>query len=369
MNISEMTTEQLIERCSAIMAELDNDNADLNALETEARGIKEELEHRKAEEAQREELRKQINNDNVETKEIRKFMEESKMEERKITVESAEYRDAFYAYLTGTATAEQRSTLLNVDGNTSGTITADAIAIPKTLDDMIWDNIHSAHPILADITSVNSGVVMEVTKHTAIAQRTTKKKDADELTAAEDNTFVKITLAGNDYAKYVELTYAEAKMSQGALESYMASEIAAELGEALAKDVFAQIISDAGTGRKVAASGNWFSDLATALGTADRAVRPVVYCSAAKYYAIFGATDTNGQPVFRNGVAINADVKIDSAAGTNVVIVDPSKFVLNVIQNTMVESDKDIKQHKFIISGYLRAEGCMRDNGAAAYIQ
>ena len=48
MEFKEMTVEQLEERKQAIPTELDNDDADLNALEEEIRGINEELESRKA---------------------------------------------------------------------------------------------------------------------------------------------------------------------------------------------------------------------------------------------------------------------------------------------------------------------------------
>ena len=86
-------------------------------------------------------------------------------------------------------------------------------------------------------------------------------------------------------------------------------------------------------------------------------------------YGITGSTDTNGQPIFRDGVAIDAKIKKDNAvpAGT-VVVVDAKKFVLNQIQGVMIESDRDVKHHRVIVSGYLRAEGTMRVNGAASYI-
>lgn len=57
MNINEMTTAELVERRTAIAAELDAEGADLDALEAEVRGINEELDSRKAKEAKRRELR------------------------------------------------------------------------------------------------------------------------------------------------------------------------------------------------------------------------------------------------------------------------------------------------------------------------
>lgn len=58
--IDKMTTEQLEERKSAIVAELEKPDADLDALEKEARAIKEELEKRKNAEAKRQEIRNAV---------------------------------------------------------------------------------------------------------------------------------------------------------------------------------------------------------------------------------------------------------------------------------------------------------------------
>ena len=60
MEIKDMTVEQLEERKAAIATEIESPDADLDALEAEARGIKEELEQRKAEEAKRNEIRNAV---------------------------------------------------------------------------------------------------------------------------------------------------------------------------------------------------------------------------------------------------------------------------------------------------------------------
>lgn len=62
MKLKEMTIEQLLERRAAIAVELENDDADLNALSEEARAITAEIESRRAAEAQREEIRKMVAN-------------------------------------------------------------------------------------------------------------------------------------------------------------------------------------------------------------------------------------------------------------------------------------------------------------------
>jgi len=320
-----------------------------------------ETEDRKAERfAEYRALQQMVSNGDVGTV-VETHREEMEMEERKYTPETPEYRDAFYAVIGDYATAEQRAIV--VDSTAPGD--GDAIAIPKTLDTKIWDNIHTAHPILADIATVRSGVAMEVTKHTAIAVRTSKKLDSAATPAEEANTFAKVVLYGYDYEKYVTLTYAEAKMSAGALEDYLAEEIAAELGEALAKDVFAQVLTDAGTGQKVTTTSDMFADVKAALALATGASAPTIYAPASAYFEIVGAI-AQGSP-FNIGAALGCPVKLDNAA-TKVTVLDPKKFVLNMVQDVMIESDKDVKAHKVIVSGYLRAQGTLRNNKAAAYI-
>ena len=54
--MNDMTVEALLERRAQIASEIETEGADLDALEAEAKSINEELERRKAEEAQRKEV-------------------------------------------------------------------------------------------------------------------------------------------------------------------------------------------------------------------------------------------------------------------------------------------------------------------------
>ena len=118
MEMKEMTVEQLEERKSAIVAELDNEGADLDALENEVRAIKAELESRANEEAKKVEIRKTV----AETQApvvVEKVEEEKR--EMKTNAEvraSKEYVDAFARYLVSENDAEVRSLLTeNVSGS------------------------------------------------------------------------------------------------------------------------------------------------------------------------------------------------------------------------------------------------------------
>lgn len=341
-----------LELVSAIDAAENNEamdaiQAEMDALEERKAQIVAEIEERKAN------IADVIKGEG----EVVETIVEERKEKEMFGIETKEYRDAFMANLVGRATVEQRAIL--ADNSAYG----DGLALPVGLDRDIWDQINSAHPILADVDVLRSGIAIKVTKMTPAA--VTKKMDSANSTE-QTFTGVDVTLVGADYHTYVTLSYAEAKMSQGAMERFLVKEVADALGEALAKDVFARILSDAGNAQKVTpASGSTvFENVKLALALASQG-NPVVYAPASSYYEIVGAIQ-QGSP-FNIGAALGVEVKKDNAA-TKITVVDPKLFVLNVIQDTIVESERDAKNAQFVIGGYLRAEGCLRKTKAAAYV-
>ena len=341
-----------LELVSAIDAAENNEamdaiQAEMDALEERKAQIVAEIEERKAN------IADVIKGEG----EVVETIVEERKEKEMFGIETKEYRDAFMANLVGRATVEQRAIL--ADNSAYG----DGLALPVGLDRDIWDQINSAHPILADVDVLRSGIAIKVTKMTPAA--VTKKMDSANSTE-QTFTGVDVTLVGADYHTYVTLSYAEAKMSQGAMERFLVKEVADALGEALAKDVFARILSDAGNAQKVTpASGSTvFENVKLALALASQG-NPVVYAPATSYYEIVGAIQ-QGSP-FNIGAALGVEVKKDNAA-TKITVVDPKLFVLTVIQDTIVESERDAKNAQFVIGGYLRAEGCLRKTKAAAYV-
>ena len=118
MELKEKSVDELIERRAAIAEEIEQPEADLDALEEEVRAINEELETRKNIEAQKAELRSAVAagqgevTQKIETEE-RKIM--SNMEIRN----SAEYVDAFAEYIKSNDDTECRALLTE---NVSGTV-------------------------------------------------------------------------------------------------------------------------------------------------------------------------------------------------------------------------------------------------------
>lgn len=110
MELKEMTIEQLEERKEAIVHELDVPEADLDALEAEARSIKKELEARKAEEAKKAEIRAAVASGTGTV--VKTFEEEKKVMP---TIEeirsSAEYCEAYKNYIINNDDTECRSLL------------------------------------------------------------------------------------------------------------------------------------------------------------------------------------------------------------------------------------------------------------------
>ena len=135
MELKEMTIEEMEERKSAIVAELDAEGADLDVLEAEMKSIKEEIEARKAEEEKKAEIRQAIVEGAGTV--IRKF-EEEKKEMTKTPEEirsSKEYVDAFARYLISEDATECRA-LLTTDASGS-------VPVPVLVDEIIrtaWDN-------------------------------------------------------------------------------------------------------------------------------------------------------------------------------------------------------------------------------------
>ena len=135
MELKEMTIEEMEERKSAIVAELDAEGADLDALEAEMKSIKEEIEARKAEEEKKAEIRQAVVEGAGTV--IRKF-EEEKKEMTKTPEEirsSKEYVDAFARYLISEDATECRA-LLTTDASGS-------VPVPVIVDEIIrtaWDN-------------------------------------------------------------------------------------------------------------------------------------------------------------------------------------------------------------------------------------
>ena len=66
---------------------------------------------------------------------------------------------------------------------------------------------------------------------------------------------------------------------------------------------------------------------------------------------------------------LGAQIKIeDAVADDKLLIGDPSKVTCNMVQDIMIETDRDIAKHVNIMSGYARGESALIDDVAFAEI-
>ena len=142
-DFSNMSAEDLEARKAELLETIDADGADLDAIDTEARAIKAELERRKAEEAKRAEVRDAVAAGagvTVETKEI-------KTEERKnmFGIDSIEYRNAWTKNIIGRpVNEEERAALASA-----------AAVIPTMTVNAVWDKLVKSADLMGKVKEAN----------------------------------------------------------------------------------------------------------------------------------------------------------------------------------------------------------------------
>lgn len=288
--------------------------------------------------------------------------------------DSAEYRRAFLLNLLNRGsemTREERAAFVHTTTNTPN-------VLPTTMLNQIWDLVSREHSIMGDITIYHTGTILEVVKHTSIAAGAAAKVAENAANDDEQNVFVTVTLTGKDFSKTVKISYAMERMSLDALESYLVDEISRGLGDAMAADVVATIQGGIHADNKLepAEAGNLtFRDVAKLFGQLARVGGVTVYGTRKTIYNhLVGMVDENGAPIFQanvhkgaEGSILGALIKVEDAVADGQLLVgDPKKVLYNMIQDILLEKDRDIETHKVIHSGYARGEGVLIDDKSFA---
>lgn len=139
MELKDMTIAQLEERKAAIMVELDAPDADLDALEDEARSIKEELEKRKAAETKRAEIRAAVAAGEGEVR-SKIDSEGKKMKTFEEVRSSKEYINAYARYIRSEDDSECRALLTdNVESPLVG-----SVPVPTFVEGIIAEQLRES---------------------------------------------------------------------------------------------------------------------------------------------------------------------------------------------------------------------------------
>ena len=365
-----MRIEEILARLAAISTELETATGEaFTALETEARNLTTELNGLRDEAKRRKELRASIAAGTATGTVIEQSVVTTKVEERKFTLESEEYRSAFLKKLRG-------EDLTEVEQRAFTYLTTNTTApLPTVMQNRIIDLIGEAHPIVADVDTLHSGSAITIpvaTTITADAGKTTEGAVHNDMNI----TMTNIDLSGEDFTADVELSYKMAAMAIPAFEDYLIAKISERLGAKLAAGIVAKIKEKMASANKIA-TGISYANICAGFGALKRIGKPVVYGTReAVFNKLVGMVDSNKRPIFQQpitaeaaGHLLGAVIKYEDAMGANELLIgDPKKYLQNVVVPVMIEHDRVIKQSKIVYSGYTCQQGTLTDDKAFALV-
>ncbi len=232
MDIKEMTIDELMERRSAIVAELEAPEADLDALESETRAINEEIERRKAAEKQREEIRNAVKDGAGEV------VQKIETEERKMTNEeirsSKEYINAYANYIKTGKDDECRSLLTtNVAGG--------YLPVPTIIEGRIrtaWERSGLMDLVRKTYVRGNLKIGFELSADAAVIHT-----EGSTAPSEEALTFGVVTLTPESIKKWI--TISDEAMDMGGEEFlyYVYDEITYQIAKKAQAELIAKIVA------------------------------------------------------------------------------------------------------------------------------
>ncbi len=363
-----MRLKEIENRLAEIKDSLQGEDVDIEALKKEAEALIEERKTILEDVEKRKQLLNSLSTQGLgDVRDVKEISVDKKLDDKQA------YRTAFSKHLLGLPLndAEERA-FVHTTENTSSVI------VPEEILEEIYSQIKEKHPILNDVKMLRSNTAITIIKHTSIVAGDAKVVAENTANDDEENQFVKVTLSGKDFSKHVDFSYRLGKMSVPAFEKYLEDEISDRLGAAMAKDIVNQIKTDMVSSNKVTAgSAVEVSDILKVLGNIASSGQVTVYANNYTFYNKIAAiqNDSVNKSFLMNyndeasGILIGKKVKEETAlADGEILFVDPQQFVFNVVQDIMIERDKDIKKHTNTIAGFAIAEGSLKDDRAAGLI-
>ncbi len=372
MNLRNMTTDQLLERRTAIACELDRPDADLDALEEEVRAINEELERRRSDEQRRAELRSAVSGGGVNVDTVHTFPAQGRQAEP----QDAVYRRAWLKNLAvrqgtplfGELTTEERAAFVATTGNTGA-------VVPPAVLNRITELVESMSPMYDDAAKTNMLQGFSVPRHKATAQGDAAGVAEGAANVDEKDTFDLLTLDGIEIKKHVVLSRKMKFKSIEAFESWLVQHIAQRIAVAKEKVILARLDGKAPDGGSVIAnSGIAAANILTGQAYTDAAIRAifgklkgqgarVVYANSATIWNhLAGIEDgmkqklfvpnSMGDPIVQ-GRIYGATIKVDNNLDDNVVYFGTVGQVLaNDYEDLFVFSAVEPKTANDIKTGY-----------------
>lgn len=230
--MKDKTIDELIERRAQIAVEIDGEDADLDALEAEARAINEEIEKRKAEEVKRNEIRTAVAKGGGE--DIKTFEEvEKKMSIDEIR-SSKEYVDAFARYIKSGDPAECRALLSeNVNGG--------VVPVPTITEARIntaWEKLGIINLTRKTYLRGNLRVGFELSAGDAVIHT-----EGSPAVSAESLTFGVVSLVPQSIKKLVQISDEALDLTGEEFLDYIYDEITYKIGKKAQEQLLAEIVA------------------------------------------------------------------------------------------------------------------------------
>lgn len=372
MEIKEMNLKDVEERLNDIREEIENDDADIDALETEVRNLNVRKEELHTMETRRKEKIMEIRSGMGEV--IRTFEEEKKLN-RTFAPDTIEYRDAYLKNLQGkTLNAEERAA-----------VSATA-AIPTETMNMIIGRLEMV-PLLSavDMTYIPGNVTypVEGTVNDAswVAMGTAATDSADTITS--------ISLSAYKLIKTIEITADVAAMAISAFQNWLVSRLSNKIQFAIDKAILTGTGSNQATG--ILKSGevtNTGTYTKTAMKYGDLmkiiAALPTKYLPGASfimpravfYGEVLGLEDTTGNRVVVADAQAPAKFNIlgypvivdDNCSADTVIFGDLKEYKFNFAKAVEVKSDESVafRTGSTVYRAMCLADGKIADKNAFA---
>ena len=302
MDYKEMSVEELMERRAAIATEIDAPEADLDALEAEARSINEELESRKKAENQRNEIRNAVANGKGETTKTFESEEKPKMTIDEIR-SSKEYVNAFANYIKSGKDDECRALLLteNVSGQ---------VPVPSIVESRIrtaWNRLGIMELVRKTYVKGNLRIGFELSASDAVIHTEGSAAPSDETL-----TFGVVTMTPASIKKWIKISDEAMDMGGEEFLFYIYDELTYKIAKKAQEELLAKIVAltasatSTAVGVGVVAGTPSVGIIASALGRlSDEAANPVIVMNkgswaafkAAQYAANYSVDPFEGLPV------------------------------------------------------------------------
>lgn len=371
------TMKEIEARLAAIAQEVEVDGADLDALETEARSLKEARQSLMA----TAEKRSRILAD-VATMTGTPAVETPKTEARcfeimshEAVVATPEYRSAFCKYLQTEKRSAPNFTDLERRAWTTATSSGGA-AVPKELVDKIWEKVYQSAPLLQEITLYHVPGELTIAVEGTTADPAEHTEGAT-ITAAED-TLISVNLGQYEICKLTKASKSINKMSIPAFESFIVGSISKGLGRFIVKRIINGSGSSQATG--IDKANTWdATNSVTVAKTASLTAQNVLdlisllpggYDPGAKFlmskktlfqdFMPLQDKSKNDLVVIQNGTYYIQGYQVlldDNVTIHEAYLADFTVYVANMAEDITVTSDFEIKENSFYYLGACMFDG------------